>query len=60
MQKNNLFATHLIGPVLAKNPDFLELIIKKLANKTREFEYSAIKFDDMQKAYEVTLEELLK
>lgn len=60
MQKNNLFATHLIGPILAKNPDFLELIIKKLANKTREFEYSVMKFDDMQKAYEVTLAELLK
>lgn len=60
VQKNNLFATHLIGPILAKNPDFLELIVKKLADKTKEFEYSAMKFDDMQKAYEVTLEELLK
>ena len=60
MQKNNLFATHLIGPVLAKNPDFLELIVKKLANKTKEFAYSAMKLDDMQEAYEVTLEELLK
>lgn len=60
MQKNNLFATHLIGPILAKNPDFLELIIKKLTDKTKEFEYSAMRFDDMQKAYEVTLEELLK
>ncbi|MGN1034439.1 MAG: hypothetical protein ACI4PK_02465 [Oscillospiraceae bacterium] len=60
MQKNNLFATHLIGPILAKNPDFLELVIKKLANKTREFEYFAMKLDDMQKAYEVTLGELLK
>ncbi len=60
MQKNNLFATHLIGPILAKNPDFLELVIKRLASKTKEFEYSAMKFEDMQKAYEVTLEELLK
>lgn len=60
MQRDNLFATHLIGPILAKNPDFVELIIKKLANKTKEFEYSAMKLDDMQKAYEVTLGELLK
>lgn len=60
IQKNNLFATHLIGPLLVKNPDFLEFIIKKLANKTKKFEYKKMDFEEMKAAYDITLHELLK
>lgn len=55
----NLFATHLTGPVLVKNPDFLDLII------TRLFQYKGWDIPDKlpvfpheREAYAVTLGEL--
>lgn len=51
---NNLFCTHLTGPVLMKNPEFLKYIAKMITGT--ETEVSEIQ----QKSYDVTLSELMK
>lgn len=55
----NLFATHLTGPVLVKNPDFLDLLVRRI------FEIKGWTCPDrlpdipyQREAYEVTLKEL--
>jgi CobQ-like glutamine amidotransferase family enzyme len=56
--RENLFATHLIGPVMAKNPAFLETITKRiLANKG--VAYEEVFLGNARKAHEVTLQALL-
>ena len=55
-RKNNCFGTHITGPILAKNPAMLRYIAGLLGAKTPEH---AI-YPNMEKAYEVTAEELQK
>ena len=52
----NLFGTHLLGPVLVKNPTFLELIMKLLAKE----KYLPFSYQNEADAYDVTLSELKK
>ena len=49
---NNLFCTHLTGPVLMKNPEFLTYITKLVTGKNVEPDPLAVK------GYEVTVREL--
>ena len=49
---NNLFCTHLTGPVLMKNPEFLTYINKLITGKDAEPNPLAVK------GYEVTVREL--
>lgn len=51
---NNLFCTHLTGPVLMKNPEFLKYITKLIIGKDAEVS------EVQQKSYDVTLSELMK
>lgn len=53
---NNLFATHLTGPVLVKNPHFLKFLAEGLAGK--ELNTDAFAFE--QKGFEITLKKLLE
>lgn len=53
---NNLFGTHIIGPVLVKNPNFMRLIMKLLLAK----DYHDIRYDHEEKAYETNLNGLGK
>ena len=53
---HNGFGTHIIGPVLVKNPSFMDLIVKQLAKD--KFEKINYQFED--EAYRITLEELEK
>lgn len=53
---NNLFGTHIIGPVLVKNPGFMKLIVKLLV----EEEYREIEYPFEEDAYNTTLSELRK
>ncbi len=60
INKNNLFATYLIGPVLVKNPHFAEFITKKIITSVDE-KYELIEDSDYssdEKGYEITLNEL--
>ena len=55
----NVLATHLTGPVLVKNPDFLDLIVRRLfAAKGWETPEVLPSFPHEREAYEVTLREL--
>lgn len=55
----NVFATHLTGPVLVKNPDFTDLLIRRLfAAKGWELPEKLPVLPYEREAYEVTLKEL--
>lgn len=54
----NLFATHLTGPILIKNPYFLEFIAKRLSENTNGFEVKADYLKYERLAYEVTVSKL--
>lgn len=55
----NVFATHLTGPVLVKNPDFLDLIIRRLFEaKGWDIPESLPVLPHEREAYAVTLREL--
>lgn len=56
----NLFATHLTGPILIKNPYFLEFIAKRLSENTNGFEVKTdyLKYEYL--AYDISLKELTK
>ena len=55
----NVFATHLTGPVLVKNPDFTDLLIRRLfAAKGWELPRAMPVLPYEREAYEVTLKEL--
>ena len=53
---HNGFGTHISGPVLVKNPGFMDLIIKLLLKD----EYRKIHYEFIDAAYAITLEELEK
>lgn len=53
---NNLFGTHIIGPVLVKNPNFMKTIIKLLIPK----KYIEIVYEHEEKAYQTNLNGLSK
>ena len=52
----NLFGTHLIGPVLVKNPSFMDVIVELLAGSS----YRKISYEHEEKAYETNLSGLRK
>lgn len=52
----NLFGTHIIGPVLVKNPNFMNTIVKLLVKD----KYQEINYEYEQKAYEISLSQLYK
>ena len=55
----NLFATHITGPVLAKNPDFTDVLIRRIfAYKGWELPKTLPILPHEREAYEVTLAEL--
>lgn len=57
--EGNLFATHITGPVLVKNPDFTDLLIRRLfASKDWELPEQLPVLPHEREAYEVTLREL--
>ena len=55
----NVFATHLTGPVLVKNPDFLDVLIRRLfAQKGWDVPENLPVLPHEREAYAVTLREL--
>ena len=55
----NVFATHITGPVLVKNPDFVDFLIKRIfAAKEWELPDRLPVLPYEREAYEVTLKEL--
>ncbi|MCI9273576.1 MAG: glutamine amidotransferase [Clostridiales bacterium] len=57
----NVFGTHLIGPVLVKNPHFMTYMIKLIGSQTADdFQMKTVNYDYETKAYQVTLAELMQ
>lgn len=55
----NVFATHITGPVLTKNPDFVDFLMKRIFSvKEWELPASLPVLPYEREAYEVTLKEL--
>ena len=57
--EGNLFATHITGPVLVKNPDFIDLLMKRIFDaKGWDKPERWLVLPHEREAYEVTLKEL--
>ena len=55
----NFYGTHVSGPILAKNPEFLKMLVCEIAKKVdKKFEYKEIEYAYEDAAYELVLEEL--
>lgn len=55
----NLMGTHVIGPLLIRNPEILKMTIEKICKaKDENFKYKEIQYEDEQKGYELVLKEL--
>ncbi len=55
----NVFGTHITGPALVKNPDFLDFIVRRLfQQKGRAYAGPPPALPHQREAYEITLQEL--
>ena len=54
----NVYGTHIIGPILVKNPAFMELIVKKLLPE--DIAYQQISYPYEEESYQITFTELEK
>ncbi len=52
----NLYGTHIIGPVLVKNPEFMKEIVRMFCTEV----YKDISYPYEEEAYRTTLRELKK
>lgn len=56
-----VFGTHVTGPILVKNPSFLNFIVALLGKKEDpQFQLSPIEYSYQEQAYAITLQELIK
>lgn len=60
IKNNNLFGTHITGPILVKNPHLLEYIAELISKNTTNFKVSTAHLDYERTAYNTTLNELTK
>lgn len=57
----NLYGTHISGPILARNPEFLKVLVTKICkNKDKNFKYNEIEYKYEEAGYELVLSELEK
>ena len=55
----NIYGTHIIGPILVKNPNFMKKIVTILAKKeNKKFKYKDITYQFEEDSYNVTLNAL--
>ena len=60
LHNHNLFATHVTGPIMIKNPHFLEYIALQISKNTDGFKPCTDYLDYERAGYEITLGELTK
>lgn len=54
---NNFYATYILGPILARNPELLEYITRKLiTEKFKDFEFKEFDFELLKKAHNKFIE----
>ena len=55
----NLIGTHIIGPILIRNPELLKLLINRICTqKDENFKYKDITYEDEEEGNELVLKEL--
>lgn len=55
----NLYGTHVSGPILVRNPEFLEMIVRMIClKKDKNLVYKKIDYKDEKVGYELVLDEL--
>lgn len=55
----NVYGTHVIGPIMARNPEFLKYFICELCtSKNKNFAYKDIEYADEETSYNIVLSEL--
>ncbi len=61
VKQNNFFGTHVIGPILARNPEFLEMLVKHVcSNVDVDFKLKKVNYQNEEKGYKLVLHELTK
>lgn len=60
LRNHNLFVTHVTGPIMIKNPHFLEYIALQISKNTDGFKPCTDYLDYERAGYEITLGELTK
>lgn len=56
---DNIYGTHIIGPVLVKNPNFMKKIVTLLGKKeNKKFKYKSLSYPFEEDSYNVTLDAL--
>ncbi len=53
----NLYGTHISGPILVRNPEFLKMIVEKICNK-KKIKYKEITYQNEELGYKLVLSEL--
>ena len=57
----NLYGTHVSGPILVRNPEFLEMIVELICKKrNKDFKCKEIEYKNEKEGYELVLGELEK
>ena len=55
----NLYGTHISGPILVRNPEFLKYLVQIICKNNRNnFEYKVIEYKNEEDGYKLVLEEL--
>lgn len=55
----NLYGTHVSGPILVRNPEFLKYIVEVIGkNKRSNFKYNEIEYKNEEEGYKLVLREL--
>lgn len=61
IKHNNFYGTHVIGPILSRNPEFLENLVKLVcSNVDMDFKLKKVNYQNEEKGYELVLRELTK
>ena len=58
----NVYGTHLIGPLLVRNPHFMQYLITQIGTRLfgADWAYRPVSYPYEERAYEITLSELSK
>ena len=57
----NFFGTHISGPVLVRNPEFLQKIVIEIGKINKNnFKYNKIEYKNEENGYKLVLNELMK
>lgn len=55
----NVYGTHISGPILVRNPEFLKIIVETICkNKNKNFKVKEVEYKNEEEGYKLVLQEL--